>query len=232
MRFFVLPLFKDQWAFHCQTSTPPTGRVARWVDYASRKWEGLAEAPLKSWKNRLYQTGMRLMDRIDHHEWFLKSVPTHVTPTKAPVYHPKVLPTSQVHQRLVRLVAEKRPYHKRYFALSCLWLPLTATFTLVPIVPNIPFFYNLFRVYSHYRAYRGAEHLGQLLAEERLQFDSPLPSPLESRETLFRDTHDQPLPVTAIRSMCHELDLPLLEINLLRAHGQTAGPSPSSKKSD
>lgn len=41
--------------------------------------------------------------------------------------------------------------------------PLTTPFALIPVVPNFPLFYVLWRAWSHYKAYRGATYLEQLL---------------------------------------------------------------------
>lgn len=45
---------------------------------------------------------------------------------------------------------------------SAYWVPLASTFVIVPLIPNIPLAYNLFRLYSHYKALKGAEHLKSL----------------------------------------------------------------------
>lgn len=41
--------------------------------------------------------------------------------------------------------------------------PLTAPFAIIPIIPNFPFFYVLWRAWSHYKAWKGAEYLEDLL---------------------------------------------------------------------
>jgi len=42
-------------------------------------------------------------------------------------------------------------------------LPITLPFGLVPVLPNIPFFYLAFRCWSHWRALKGSDHLSFIL---------------------------------------------------------------------
>jgi hypothetical protein len=41
--------------------------------------------------------------------------------------------------------------------------PLTAPFAIIPILPNFAFFYVLWRAWSHYKAWKGAAYLEDLL---------------------------------------------------------------------
>ena len=40
---------------------------------------------------------------------------------------------------------------------------MTFPFALIPVIPNFPFFYILWRAWSHYKAWRGASYLESLL---------------------------------------------------------------------
>lgn len=68
-----------------------------------------------------------------------------------------------LHHDLEKLLKERVPYHKKYMYYSAYWVPLSCTFVIVPLIPNIPLAYNLFRLYSHYKAYKGADHLNDLM---------------------------------------------------------------------
>ncbi|KAJ2846062.1 hypothetical protein GGI22_006360, partial [Coemansia erecta] len=74
------------------------------------------------------------------------------------------------------LAAAQEPYHARWLWYCCYLLPVSSLFTLVPVIPNFPFFYNLFRVYSHYKARHGAHHLQHLFDRGAFEviFDSEL----------------------------------------------------------
>ncbi|KAJ2318043.1 hypothetical protein IWW51_005207 [Coemansia sp. RSA 2702] len=83
--------------------------------------------------------------------------------SKVDIVTPALLGSSEVIGELRRLAQRQIPYHGKWMKLSCYMLPVSSLFTLVPVVPNFPFFYNLFRVYSHYKARHGAQHLLHLL---------------------------------------------------------------------
>ncbi|KAG1186988.1 hypothetical protein G6F35_014535 [Rhizopus arrhizus] len=53
---------------------------------------------------------------------------------------------------------------------SAYWVPLSCTFVIVPLIPNIPLAYNLFRLYSHYKAYHGADSLSSLVNQGQLTY--------------------------------------------------------------
>jgi hypothetical protein len=55
--------------------------------------------------------------------------------------------------------------HKKYLVGSVTLLPLTSAFMVLPL-PNIPFFWVLFRTYSHWRALQGSEKLLKLISNE------------------------------------------------------------------
>lgn len=48
-------------------------------------------------------------------------------------------------------------------------MPLSAPFILVPVIPNIPFFYLVFRAYSHWKALSGSKHLEFILQNKLLK---------------------------------------------------------------
>ncbi|CAA2972883.1 uncharacterized protein LOC111367308 [Olea europaea subsp. europaea] len=55
--------------------------------------------------------------------------------------------------------------HKQYFYRSAILLPLTSVFMVLPL-PNIPFFWILFRTYSHWRAAKGSEKLLNVVTDD------------------------------------------------------------------
>ncbi|KAI9206758.1 mitochondrial K+-H+ exchange-related-domain-containing protein [Polychytrium aggregatum] len=74
------------------------------------------------------------------------------------VFHPARLSTSQIQHELETLANRRTPYHQRLFILSTLLVPVSCLATILP-GPNVFLAYNLFRVYSHWRAYQGARTL-------------------------------------------------------------------------
>lgn len=58
---------------------------------------------------------------------------------------------TSVQHDLEKLLDERKPYHRKYMFYSAYWVPVACTFAIVPVIPNIPLAYNLFRLYSHYK---------------------------------------------------------------------------------
>ena len=115
---------------------------------------------------------------------------------------------SGTQNHLETLLKCREPYHKKYMRYSAYWVPISCLFVIVPLIPNIPLAYNLFRLYSHYKgnkqnrvsrhsnlvAYKGAQHLRFLAYHSCIHY---APSPdidrlLESANLL--SSHDVKLP--------------------------------------
>ncbi|KAG2112300.1 mitochondrial K+-H+ exchange-related-domain-containing protein [Suillus discolor] len=72
------------------------------------------------------------------------------------VSHPSI-----VHLRT--LLTSREPRHRKGFWMWMAIAPLTAPFIIVPVIPNLPFFFCVWRSWSHYRAYRTSQYLSSLL---------------------------------------------------------------------
>lgn len=89
------------------------------------------------------------------------------------IYPPSVyssLPTprsdASVHPSLshLRVLLDSRgPRHRRGFYFWMLVAPLTFPLTIIPVIPNIPFFFCAWRSWSHYRAYKSSQYLSFLI---------------------------------------------------------------------
>ncbi|KAL0143065.1 mitochondrial K+-H+ exchange-related-domain-containing protein [Mucor lusitanicus] len=143
MRLYAIPIVKNRWAYYCHSTIPSTSRLTKAVDWSSKKWELLDKAEPDSWKKKLYIRGSNVMNQLDYQEWFFKSVPG-----KEDIEKPL----------------------NQYMWYSAYWVPLACTFVVVPLIPNIPLAYNLFRLYSHYKAWKGAEHLESLSSYGSLKY--------------------------------------------------------------
>lgn len=155
----------------------PEGGVANWVtSKAAETWAGFGKQP-KGWKRSIYQTGEKLMDRLDFEELALKSIDPSLGPTitrtpspsiaeslKVPLLYPPSINTGpETLSDLRALVKYRTPKHRRGFYLWALVAPLTTPFMLIPLIPNIPFFFCVWRSWSHYRAYKASQYLNTLL---------------------------------------------------------------------
>lgn len=134
------------------------------VDFASNKmnraWSNLEKAPVGSLKNKLHGLGLRLLSRVKPSEIFLKSIPKEVT--RVDITYPSSLNGQLVRRRLRHIALRGTIIHKKYLYGSVTLLPLTSFFMVLPL-PNIPFFWVLFRTYSHWRALQGSENLLRLV---------------------------------------------------------------------
>ncbi|KDP40617.1 hypothetical protein JCGZ_24616 [Jatropha curcas] len=136
------------------------------IDFVSNKmnraWMGLEKAPEGSFKNKIHGFGLKLLARVKPSEIFLKSISKEVTDVE--IIYPSSLNARLVRRRLRHIAMRGAAIHKRYFIGSVALLPLTSAFTVLPL-PNIPFFWVLFRTYSHWRARQGSEKLLQLVSD-------------------------------------------------------------------
>ncbi|CAI9757754.1 unnamed protein product [Fraxinus pennsylvanica] len=76
--------------------------------------------------------------------------------------------------------------HKQYFYGSAILLPLTSVFMVLPL-PNIPFFWILFRTYSHWRAAKGSEKLLHVVTDDSSGPNQHLESKKSESTTLNSD---------------------------------------------
>ncbi|KAH8556201.1 mitochondrial K+-H+ exchange-related-domain-containing protein [Umbelopsis sp. PMI_123] len=176
MRILVVPILKNRWAYYCHSTLPSTSRLTQFVNWTGKKWENFGKAEPTSWKGKLFKAGNNFMDRMDYEEWFLKGVPIkedleHEL-TKVPVHHPSSIDSSIIRQHLQIAVEHRLPYHKKYMYYSAYWIPASLSFAIVPLIPNIPLAYNAFRLYSNFKAYKGAQHLQYLTSHNCLTFET------------------------------------------------------------
>ncbi|KAG0090796.1 hypothetical protein BGZ93_009139 [Podila epicladia] len=152
---------------HCHSTLVPTSTsyLNRATNFASRKWDELGQAPPDGMKRKLYDAGSRMLEKIEHQEVFLKGIPAKedipdtTAKTMVPFVYPSALKEAQVRAEFATFIEQRVPYHRKYMIISALCVPVTSLFTIVPLVPNIPLFYNAFRLWSHWKAYSGAKHL-------------------------------------------------------------------------
>ncbi|KAI9486319.1 MAG: mitochondrial K+-H+ exchange-related-domain-containing protein [Benjaminiella poitrasii] len=252
MRLYVIPIVKNRWVYYCHSTIPSTSRLTRAVDWASRKWDALDKAKQDSWKKKLHVRGTSIMNQLDYQEWFFKSVPSkediEKPLNKVHVQYPSsILKELEVKNELEELVKTRIPYHKKYMWYSAYWVPIACTFVIVPLIPNIPLAYNLFRLYSHYKALKGADHLKSLIDYGSLEYtddervDAIVGSTLKDASNLefprdvqdtFRLSSKKPnlrtleqdidgvLSPTQIKNLVNVLNVPGLEIELNRARLQ------------
>uniref|UniRef100_A0A7N0RGN9 Uncharacterized protein n=1 Tax=Kalanchoe fedtschenkoi TaxID=63787 RepID=A0A7N0RGN9_KALFE len=128
----------------------------------NKAWTGVEQAPQGTFKNKLYGLGLKLLARVKPSEIFLKSITKEVSEVE--IVYPTSLNARLVRRRLRHIASRGCIIHKKYFYVSASLVPLTTAFAVLPL-PNIPFFWVLFRTYSHWRALQGSERLLSLVSD-------------------------------------------------------------------
>ncbi|KAF9468714.1 mitochondrial K+-H+ exchange-related-domain-containing protein [Collybia nuda] len=184
----------------------PEGGVGNWITTkAAETWAGFGKAE-GGWKLKTYQVGEQLVDRIDFEELALKGIDPSLGPTIThpgrngaevksahiekirasrliPLVYPPSINTGPVTLgELQALLAYRTPRHRKGFFFWMLIAPLTAPFMIIPIIPNLPFFFCVWRSWSHYKAYRSSQYLQSLLDS-----DSIVPDASPSLDIVYKD---------------------------------------------
>ncbi|KAK7389713.1 hypothetical protein VNO78_24987 [Psophocarpus tetragonolobus] len=156
---------KDLWANVNVAAKPLNAKAELFVDYIANKmdtaWIGLEKAPDGSFKRKIHGLGLWLLSRVKPSEIFLKSITKDITSVE--IIYPSSLNAQLVRRRLRHIAVRGAIIHRNYFYGSVSLIPLTSAFSILPL-PNVPFFWVLFRTYSHWRALQGSEKLYQLVS--------------------------------------------------------------------
>ena len=179
MRLFLLPISTRRTLIYCERLQPTLSpgqkppladRILTKTSETWTKWES-AE---KGWQKQVTNYGNQLFRRIPFEEWGLKTLPP-LTKTREKemvetgrlrfdvLFPGKFVKEESVLGTLKRLATERQALHKSKLWQSVALMPVTAPFALVPVVPNLPFFYLCFRAYSHFRALYGGRLLARVL---------------------------------------------------------------------
>ncbi|XP_047340922.1 uncharacterized protein LOC124944654 [Impatiens glandulifera] len=138
------------------------------IDFVSNKmngaWTGLENAPPGSVKSKIHGIGVRLLSRVKPSEIFLKSITKEVSNVQ--ITYPTSLNDRLVRRRLRHIALRGAVIHRKYLYGSVTLLPMTSVFMVLPL-PNILFFWVLFRAYSHWRALQGSERLVLLVSDDK-----------------------------------------------------------------
>lgn len=245
MRLYLLPLSTRRTLIYAQrlgvTSTQnETGLLNKATASAARLWARW-EAKEKGWQKKVVDYGNVAMRRIPYEEWGLKSVPPLSARRKTEesqgkekvelVFPGKILPLTKVEGIARTLATEREALHRKSMIWCIIGMPITIPFALVPVIPNLPFFYLVFRAWSHWRAIAGGKHIQWLIDQKLLQ-----PSPSETLDKLYGCKEgQQALPPTTVaggeegakekmlltekqaRGFSETLEMPALALELERA---------------
>ncbi|KAL0638168.1 hypothetical protein Q9L58_002781 [Maublancomyces gigas] len=193
MRLYLIPISTRRTLIYGQRLNKITHSQPSLADKASARaakvwlsWEnGKA-----GWQRSITDAGNKLFNRIPYEEWGLKSIPPLSARRRQDeadramvevVYPPSIIPQQQVPAIIKQLATERNDVHRSRLVWSLVGMPIVAPFALVPLVPNIPFFYLLYRAFSHWKALAGAKHLEFLVNKNLLEL-----SPMTALDALYR----------------------------------------------
>ncbi|KAM3439449.1 hypothetical protein MY4824_002724 [Beauveria thailandica] len=245
MRLFLVPVSTRRTLLYAQrlgVTTKGQGSASlldKGVAFAARTWAGW-EKKEKGWQRKVVGYGNYAFRRIPFAEWGLKSVPPLSARLRAEelqgggdgdggrvevVFPRSVIPEAEVENVARRLATERQPIHRRQMMWCLVGMPITLPFALVPIIPNLPFFYLVYRAFSNWRAIAGGKHV-QWLIENKLLVPSPskaldlvyAQSPAAVAQIKDPEAKEEILLThTQIRTCTDALGIPELETELDRA---------------
>ncbi|KAI1757368.1 mitochondrial K+-H+ exchange-related-domain-containing protein [Xylaria castorea] len=254
MRLFLLPISTRRTLLYCQKlqALPSENQplVEKITLRAAKLWAGW-EKKEGGWQKSVVKYGNRALRRIPYEEWGLKSVPTLSARRRQEevigkeqhhvIFPASIISTTRAPEILQTLATEREGLHRSRMIWCFVGMPISAPFALIPIIPNLPFFYLVYRAWSHYRALAGGKHLQWLLSKnfytlspwEALNTVYPhhLPSSNPSKQESARPNSDSSnnsheslqtperllLTQESGRKLAQTLDIPELEAELERA---------------
>ncbi|KAK4226196.1 mitochondrial K+-H+ exchange-related-domain-containing protein [Podospora fimiseda] len=176
MRLFLLPISTRRTLLYCQKIDVPATQkrsIPDWIqDKAARTWAEWEKGGYK-WQKTVVYYGNRALRRIPYEEWGLKSIPPLSQrmmqvelkgDEKVDVVYPQsLIPQGKIPKILETLATEREALHRKRLLGCFIGMPLTIPVGILPVIPNIPFFYLAYRAWSHWRAIKGGQHLTFLL---------------------------------------------------------------------
>lgn len=157
---------KQLWKTINTGDKPFNAKAELFTDYVANKmnngWVTLENAPDGSFKKKIHGLGLWLLSRVKPSEIFLKSISKDVAGVE--VIYPSSMNARLVRRRLRHVAMRGTIIHRKFFYGSVSLIPLSSAFSILPL-PNVPFFWILFRSYSHWRALQGSEKLFQLVSD-------------------------------------------------------------------
>lgn len=179
MRLFLLPISTRRSLIYCEKLHEKAPKDRSYYDRLTIKvnetWAGWEkdEQAVGNWKKKVTFYGNQALKRIPYEEWGLKTIPA-LTPkrkqdiidgktTYEVLFPGRYLPQARVSGILEKLAKDRQSMHRSKLIWSVVIMPFTAPFMLIPVIPNLPFFYVAYRAWSHWKALTGSKHLEFLL---------------------------------------------------------------------
>ncbi|KAF4977449.1 hypothetical protein FZEAL_6013 [Fusarium zealandicum] len=236
MRLFLLPLSTRRTLLYAKrldvaTAAHERSYVDKGTAWAAKLWASWEKMD-SGWKRKVVDYGNHAFRRIPYEEWGLKSLPPLSTRRRNEeldrrekvelCYPSSVIPPHKAEGILKTLATERQALHRKRLIWCVIGMPITIPCALVPVIPNLPFFYLVYRAWSHYRAIAGGKHV-QWLLENKLLLDSPSKT-LDQLYALHAPPAHEPdnkertlLTQKEVQTFSESLNMPALEVELERA---------------
>ena len=122
----------------------------------TRGYESMRVSPEGSLLKRVHVAVDHLLSQIVPTEDFLRSLPAKIA--SADLLYPSGLDPRLIRRRLRMVTLRRIEYHRLALGFASAWLPLTLPVLLLPL-PNTLLYWQLFRMWSHWRCQQGAASL-------------------------------------------------------------------------
>ncbi|KAI9824381.1 MAG: hypothetical protein M1832_001916 [Thelocarpon impressellum] len=197
MRLFLIPISTHRTLLYCRrlnqgTSPQQTTYIDKATTRAARLWAQWERGD-RRWQARLTEWGNSMLQRIPYEEWGLKSVPPLTSARRKAIeeraepvdvsFPASLIPRDRLGNVLRQLATERQALHRKRLWWSIVGMPISAPVALIPVIPNIPFFYLVFRAWSHWRALSGSKHVELLLDKGLIE-----PAPSAVLDALYQST--------------------------------------------
>ncbi|KAJ6013588.1 hypothetical protein N7540_008179 [Penicillium herquei] len=179
MRLFLIPISTRRALIYSRPLIKDIPKELSYFDRATTKvaaqWAKWEEAE-KGWQKHLVTWGNRVQQRIPFEEWGLRSIPplknqqrideAHGTKKIDVLYPGNAVHLDKLSSVLGTIATERQQFHQKMARRCVIIAPFLAPFGLIPVIPNIPFFYAMYRLFCHYRALKGSQHLEFLVGKK------------------------------------------------------------------
>ncbi|PHH65889.1 hypothetical protein CDD81_1258 [Ophiocordyceps australis] len=242
MRIFLLPISTRRTFLYAQrlrasgqkasATERPESAIDRATAWATRKWSDWEHKP-SGWQRKVVDYGNHAFRRIPYQEWGLKSITAAAAARnrrgegdKVQLAFPgSIIPVEEAEAMALKLATERLALHRSKMIWCFVAMPITIPFALVPVIPNLPFFYLVYRAWSHWRAILGGKQIQSLVDNKLIELSpSSLLDQLYQKTWCCRgdrlgpeDKEEMLLTQPQVREFCKTLDVAALEIELERA---------------
>ncbi|PHH75404.1 hypothetical protein CDD82_4458 [Ophiocordyceps australis] len=214
------------------TTLGPKSAIDRATAWATRKWADWEHKP-SGWQRKVVDYGNHAFRRIPYQEWGLKSITAAAAARnrrgegdKVQLAFPgSIIPVEEAEAVALKLATERLALHRSKMIWCFVAMPITIPFALVPVIPNLPFFYLVYRAWSHWRAILGGKQIRSLVDNKLVElWPSSLLDQLYQKtwschgdRVGAEDKEEMLLTQPQVREFCETLDVAALEIELERA---------------